>query len=70
MTKNKEKCFDLILTHNDISKPKPDPEGFITAMKHFNVEAKDCLIFEDSKPGIEAAKSSGATVFVALGFNE
>ncbi len=66
----KENDFDLILTHNDISKAKPDPEGFLKAMEYFNVQAADSLIFEDSKPGIEAAIASGATVYVAKGFNE
>ena len=61
--------FDLILTHEDITKSKPDPEGFLKAMKLFNVEARDCLIFEDSSVGIEAAEKTGATVFVAKGYN-
>ena len=60
--------FDLILTHEDITKSKPDPEGFLKAMKLFNVEARDCLIFEDSSVGIEAAEKTGATVFVAKGY--
>ena len=67
---SKTKLFDLILTHNDINMPKPDPEGFNKAMKHFNIDSSNSIIFEDSKPGIEAAKKSGATVFVAVGFNE
>ena len=67
---NKTDLFDLILTHDDITKNKPDPEGFIKAMDHFNIDASNSIIFEDSKPGIEAAKKSGATTFVAIGFNE
>lgn len=61
--------FDLILTHEDITKSKPDPEGFLKAMTKYNVEAKDCVIFEDSSVGIEAAEKTGATVFVVKGFN-
>lgn len=61
--------FDLILTQEDIEKPKPDPEGFVKAMKHFSVEPKDCIIFEDSEVGIQAAEKTGATVFVAKGYN-
>lgn len=61
--------FDLILTHEDIAKSKPDPEGFLKAMEKYSVEPKDCMIFEDSSVGIEAAEKTGATLFVVKGFN-
>ena len=64
----KKELFDLILTGDDIKKSKPDPEGFLTAMKYFEIEPKDTLIFEDSPVGIEAANKSGATVFVVNKF--
>ena len=56
--------FDLILTHEDITNVKPDPEGYIKAMKYFNISPEDTIIFEDSNVGIEAARRSGAKVFV------
>ncbi len=55
--------FEYMVTQEDIHRPKPDPEGFILAMEHFGVEAKDTVIFEDADVGIEAAKATGATVF-------
>lgn len=61
--------FDIILTHDDIINSKPDPEGFLKAMNYFNADPKECIIFEDSDVGIEAAQKTGATVFVAKGFN-
>lgn len=61
--------FDFILTHDDITKAKPDPEGFIIAMKKFGAKPEECIIFEDSDVGIEAAEKTGATVFVVKGFN-
>ena len=61
--------FDLILTHDDIEKSKPDPEGFIKAIKHFGVSPKDTIIFEDSEVGLEAAKRSGAYYYKTFGFN-
>ena len=39
------------------------------AMSKYNVKAQECLIFEDSNVGIEAAEKTGATVFVVKGFN-
>lgn len=54
--------FDLILTAADIPKLKPDPEGFLMAMRHFGIPAERTVIFEDSKVGLEAAERSGAAV--------
>jgi len=61
--------FDLILTHDDVTESKPDPEGYIKAMAYFGAENSDCVIFEDSGVGVEAAEKSGANVFVVKGFN-
>ncbi len=64
----KTKLFDLILTHEDVTNVKPDPEGFLKAMEYFNIMPKDTIIFEDSVSGIEAAIKSGANVFVVNKF--
>ena len=64
-----EGFFDVVLTHEDIHKSKPDPEGFLKAMDTFGATAKECVIFEDSDVGILAAEKTGATVFVVKGFN-
>ena len=55
--------FDLILTNAEVTKPKPDPEGFLTAMAHFGVTPAETVIFEDSETGLAAARASGAAVF-------
>lgn len=54
--------FDLILTNQDVIKPKPDPEGYIKIMKMFNISTEECIIVEDSPNGLKAAKASGAAV--------
>lgn len=64
----KEKVFELILTHSDVNKVKPDPEGFLKAMDHFNLLPSQTIIFEDSSVGIEAAKRSGANVLAVAQF--
>lgn len=61
-------CFDLILTQEDIEYPKPNPEGFLKAIKFFGVEAKDTIIFEDSDVDIKAANAVGANVYCVLGY--
>ena len=65
---NKRELFDLIISHEDIKNVKPDPEGFIKAMKYFNISPKETIIFEDSYVGIEAARNSKANVFVVNKF--
>lgn len=64
----KEEVFELIITHNDVQKVKPDPEGFLKAMSYFNISAEDTIIFEDSETGIDAAMRSGAIVFTIARF--
>lgn len=54
--------FSLILTQEDITKTKPDPEGFLKAMTHFGVAGGDTLIFEDSLVGLQAALCTKAAV--------
>lgn len=65
---NKSHLFELILTHNDVEKVKPDPEGFLKAMDHFGISVDRTIIFEDSSTGIEAAKRSGAAVLTVARF--
>lgn len=56
------KYLDLLITNEDIIKSKPDPEGYLFAINHFNVSKDETIIIEDSPIGIEAAKKSGAFV--------
>ena len=57
-----EKDFDLILACEDLPKLKPDPEGFLMAMRQFQIPPERTVVFEDSEVGIEAAERSGASV--------
>ena len=59
-----EDLFEFLVTQEDITKVKPDPEGFLIAMKHFDVCAERTVIFEDSEVGAMAARATGATVFL------
>lgn len=55
--------FELILTSEDVRRNKPDPEGYLAAMAHFGADAAHTMIFEDSAPGLAAARATGAAVF-------
>ncbi|OUN95484.1 hypothetical protein B5F98_09280 [Pseudoflavonifractor sp. An44] len=63
------RLFDLILTHDDVTQTKPNPEGFIKAMNHFDIAPEATIVFEDSDVGLEAAKRSGAYYYRTYCFN-
>jgi len=50
--------FDAIVDGNDVSKAKPDPEVFLKAASSLQIEASDCIVFEDSVAGVEAANNA------------
>lgn len=54
--KNIKKYFDVVITANDVSKPKPDPEVFITSASKLGIDSQKCLVIEDSVFGLRAAK--------------
>ncbi len=58
-----DRFFDVIVTSDDIRKSKPDPEIFIRARKLLGLNAKELIIVEDSRSGVEAAIASGIKVF-------
>lgn len=54
--------FDAIVTAEDVSLGKPDPEVYRLAAEGIGVDAGRCLVFEDSVVGIHAARGAGMTV--------
>lgn len=44
---------------DEIQRGKPDPQGYLLAAERLNVAAADCLVFEDTGPGIEAGLRAG-----------
>ncbi|RXJ74078.1 beta-phosphoglucomutase [Veronia nyctiphanis] len=59
---NLKGCFDLIISNEDVSRHKPDPEAYLVALEKFDLSPQEALIFEDSSAGIEAGKRSGCDV--------
>lgn len=53
--------FDVLVDGNDVTRSKPDPEGFELAANQSKTSPKDCVVFEDSTAGIEAANAIGMT---------
>ena len=52
--------FPFSISADDVNKTKPDPEGYLKAASMSGSEITNCLIFEDSLTGMNAAIASGA----------
>lgn len=57
--------FEVIISAEDVSRGKPDPEVFLLAAQKLAVPATRCVVFEDAVVGIEAGHAAGMKV-VAL----
>lgn len=54
------KYMDFTLSNQDVTKSKPDPEIYNTAITRLGLKPEECLIVEDNPNGIKAALASGA----------
>lgn len=50
---------DCIVTREDVAAGKPAPDVFLRAAEILGVEPADCLVYEDSDEGLEAAQAAG-----------
>jgi beta-phosphoglucomutase family hydrolase len=51
--------FDAVVNGQEVQNGKPDPEIFLMTAGRLGVAPKDCLVFEDARMGIEAARRAG-----------
>lgn len=61
---NLDTYLDVMMSNEDVSKSKPDPEIYIKTMERLGVTPAQTLIVEDNENGIRAARASGAHVLV------
>ena len=62
-------CFQAIIDGNNVIKAKPDPEVFIKAAQEIGASSDDCIVFEDSIAGIQAANAAGM-ISIGIGKKE
>jgi len=62
--------FEFVISNEDVSAPKPDPEIYVRAMDAMKLLPEEVLIVEDAPHGIEAARRSGAHVCEVTGFRD
>ena len=51
--------LDVIVTRDEVERPKPDPEIYALAATRLGVIPRDCLVIEDSAAGVQAALAAG-----------
>ncbi|RKY80781.1 hypothetical protein DRQ15_02110 [candidate division KSB1 bacterium] len=51
--------FNLVITADDVSRNKPDPEPYLKAAEKIGVAPQQCLVVENAPYGIQAAKAAG-----------
>lgn len=63
--KNIASYFDFVVTSQQVTKAKPDPQMYLEAMKNIHLIPAECCVFEDTESGVEAARNAGITdIFV------
>ena len=53
------KYFSVITTNDDVEKPKPDPEIYLTTAARLGVSPSECVAFEDSVAGATSSITAG-----------
>lgn len=54
--------FGVVITDRQVTRSKPDPQGYLLAAERLGCDPCDCVVFEDSFSGLEAGRRSGACV--------
>ena len=61
--------FDAVVTAEDVSHGKPDPEVFVKSAARIGCPPDRCVVFEDAHVGIEAGLAAGAKVIAVATTN-
>ena len=52
----------VMVNAEDVSRGKPDPEGYLAAARRLGVDPAEAVVVEDAPPGVEAGRAAGAAV--------
>jgi HAD superfamily hydrolase (TIGR01509 family) len=61
-----ENTFQAVVSAEDVTRGKPDPQAFMLAAQRLGIEPARCLVLEDSVKGIQAAHRAGMKVVAVL----
>jgi HAD superfamily hydrolase (TIGR01509 family) len=57
------KYFSVITAGSDVKKSKPEPDIYLLSAERLGLKPEECLAFEDTQYGLQAAKSAGCYCF-------
>ena len=63
---NLRPLFDAVVTGDDVTRHKPDPEAYALAAQQLHVQPAECLVYEDAEVGVASARSFGAHVIQVI----
>jgi len=49
----------VLIGADDVASGKPHPEGYLAAARRLGVDRQRCVVFEDTPPGLQAARAAG-----------
>jgi len=58
--------IDLVIAGDMVTKKKPDPEIYLSAINKFGLQSGDCLVVEDSGIGVRAGAAAGCKVLATV----
>lgn len=61
---NIHEFFNVVITADDVTRSKPDPETYLLAAQRLNMEPRHCIVFEDVPKGVEAAANGSMKCIV------
>ena len=62
-----ERFAGRIFSSEDVARGKPAPDRFLHAARRMDVDPSGCVVVEDSRPGVEAARAAGMRVLAFAG---
>ena len=57
----------LLVAAEDVARGKPEPDPYLLGARRSGRAPEDCIVFEDSVPGIRSARAAGAGVVIGVG---
>ena len=64
------KYFDILVSTEDVERPKPFPDTFLKCAEKMGVDPSVCEVFEDAQLGIQAAKTAGMMATLVTDYYE
>ena len=65
-----DKYFDILVSTEDVERPKPFPDTFLKCAELLGVEPAVCEVFEDAQLGMQAAKTAGMMATLVTDYYE